>query len=189
MQDILKYTTIVSAIAASSLAAYSILANKRTIYKGFHYAFPPMLHGSYKNIFSWKVNFNNSAIYDLQNENQGDINKLIGVRLNAFSNHTNSFRFGWLYNIQTQKIDIYAYYYINSNRHYEPLTSIAVNEDLLVTIEFLETGKVKITANEKSCYVIGQSFNHSLKWFSGFYFGGNEVAPHTISVNIQPLSV
>lgn len=189
MQDFLKYGIVISALAATGVAAYDVFTKKRTIYKGLHYAFPPILGASFKNTFAWRVNFNNSAIYNLQNENQWDINKLIGIRLHPFSNHTTSFRFGWLYNINTQKIDIYAYYYIKGNRNYELLTSISVNEDLWLKIECLEKGGVKLTANNISWSNIGESLTYRLKYFSGFYFGGNEVAPHTISVNIQRLSV
>ena len=47
--------------------------------------------------------FNSSAIYDLGNDNQDDVNKLFGFSDCYSAHHSNSARFGWRWNLESSK--------------------------------------------------------------------------------------
>ena len=153
-----------------------------TILKNCHYSIPPRLGFSFKENFKWLVQWNNSCKYDLQSVDQWDINKLCGLRLNLFSNHIDSFRFGWLYNTKTSLIDIYAYYYINSQRAYTKITSVTTTSICGLELKFLSSS-VEFIVNGIS-YSVNFSSRGKIKYHSGLYFGGNRPAPHTIKIII-----
>lgn len=154
-----------------------------TILKNCHYSIPPKLCFSFKENFKWLVQWNDSCKYDLQSVDQWDINKLCGLRMNLFSNHINSFRFGWLYNTKTSLIDIYAYYYINKKRSFIKIDSNSINDITLLELNFL-SNSVQFKVNSKSFIVDFKNETKSIKYYSGLYFGGNRPAPHTIKIII-----
>lgn len=134
----------------------------------------------------FKVMFNESSYYNLGNPNQSDINKLFG-----FSNglhHKNSVRFGWN-PVSKDSVAIYSYCYINGVRKSHFITTVNINQEYRMSIKDCEKFYLFTIINpdynifqdivEKDDSVISLSYN---LWP---YFGGDEKAPHDISIKIN----
>jgi hypothetical protein len=164
-----------------------------TIKKGYHYSNLsnkiPFLH-LFKKSIKHTLYFNESVIYNLNNEDQMDINKLFGISFGL--HHKNSARFGWRWNLEKKKIEILAYIYVDGVR---------VNEwdvnTLITDLDPYEVCEMEIL-KENNNYIFNvfseskrKKFKKTLKCgkgrFWGYYlfpyFGGNQVAPHDIEIN------
>lgn len=133
----------------------------------------------------FKCVFDNSAIYNLNNTNQGDINKLYGFTY-ELNPHINSARFGWNYDIASQKIRIYAYTYINKVRSFHLITSIELNREYEYSILLSNRGYSFIIDNK--IYEVQAERVVGTAWYLYSYFGGDETAPHDITIRIKEIS-
>lgn len=163
-----------------------------TIHKGKHYS-RPFRFGLWwrRTSFSWVVKFDESCRYDLGNEDQFDTNKLVGIGY-LWHHHKNSARFGWRYWTERKEIELSAYCYVNGRR-------------VIQHICFCEIGKeYHIVLNATSiCYhlhayerysttclgmaTIGHSHDKKLKYGLWPYFGGNQVGPHKMKIELKRL--
>jgi hypothetical protein len=163
------------------------------IKKGYHYSNLiykiPFLH-LFKKTIKHTLYFNENVIYELNNGDQMDINKLFGISFGF--HHKNSARFGWRWNTEKNKIEILAYIYVDGKRINE------WDEDTLIAeLEPYEVCEMKI--KKENNYYIFNIYSDSTKKnyikklkcgkgkFWGYYlfpyFGGNQVAPHDIEIN------
>jgi hypothetical protein len=161
-----------------------------TIKKGNHYA-----SGINFGTFSGKkisrtAAFDSSCKYDLGDADQLDINKLYGFSEGL--HQTNSARFGWRYNLNTDKIQLLAYVYNNGDviNEWEAdtlLGEVACFTNVYTEIEVTESYYVfRATINGK---IIVKSITRTVNGYpSGYllypYFGGNKVAPHDILIDL-----
>lgn len=149
------------------------------------------LHSSGKTVYKF-AKFNSNCQYDLGNVNQADINKLHGFSVGLFSgNDYNSARFGWRWSIPKGKIELLAYMYVNGVR---------VNEwdaDILLASVDLESEtytEIAVIGNQYRFTAINNDID-TIKFFpragngTGYnqypYFGGDEVAPHTMTIELR----
>lgn len=166
---------------------------KITIKKGRHYPFPgffvllPKWVSKNKTTrMSRSYYFTDTCLYDLGNADQLDTNKLFGFSIGK--HHNNSFRFGWRPNKTKDKIEILSYEYRDGERVIDLIREIDINKWIHFEIEYLnEYVKYIITANEEHKATIGTNKFSLKKKFGlgyklGFYFGGNQTAPHKIKV-------
>lgn len=135
---------------------------------------------------AFKVTFDSSAIYKTKNpENQADINKLYGLSDCSSHHHQNSARFGWRW--FNGQLEIHAYGYSAGKRSFTFITSVELNEENTYTLELTENEyifkvKDKVISMERACS--GTSTGYKLYP----YFGGDEKAPHNITITIEDLS-
>lgn len=137
------------------------------------------------------VRFLPNCHYNLGNENQFDINKLYGFSVGLLqSNQFNSARFGWRWSIKKQKIELLAYVYINGVRINEwDIDTLICNVELNAIIKT----QISIEGPHYRFEVIGTEggVKHITRSGSGAgynqypYFGGNEVAPHTMHIEFM----
>ncbi len=150
--------------------------------------------------------FSESCKYNLNNENQSAINKLWGYSFighcpyqnfehelpNSFGKrlrwifgaiHKNSFRLGWNYNNETDKFQIFAYWYNNGIRGGYKLQDCNVNEEVRITLNndyhnnhILITGLWTIKFNFPKLKI---GMHHDL------WFGGKEPAPHNMEMELE----
>lgn len=160
--------------------------------RGKHRARP--LHFGFwwrKTSFSWVVKFDESCRYDLQTDDQFDINKLVGIGYLP-GHHKDSARFGWRYWTERKEIELSAYCYVGGRR-------------VIQHICFCEIGKeYHIMLNATSvCYYLHAYERHSttclgmatiqhahdkhFKYRLGAYFGGNRPAPRTMKIELKKL--
>ncbi len=135
--------------------------------------------------FRFKAAFDSSAVYQTaQPIHQADVNKLYGFSDCYSQHHSNSARFGWRW--LGGKLEIMAYCYQNGERQSEVMGSVALNKSYEYEIEIREDAYVfRLNGVEKKMLrgCSGRVFGYKLYP----YFGGQEVAPHDISIKIQDL--
>lgn len=131
-----------------------------------------------------QVLFDESCEYNIQNDDQEDVNKLFGVSFGL--HHKNSARFGWRWSVDKRKIEILTYTYIDGVRDFVSLQFVDLNETLTLTlIAKADTYYFKIGTSE---LLINKNISPSYGYFLYPYFGGNKVAPHNIIININKIS-
>jgi hypothetical protein len=121
--------------------------------------------------------FNRSHVY---NNGSDDINKLYGIT--SAKIHQHSARFGWRY--KDDKIEIFAYYYIDGVRHFEKLGEAELNTAYEFIVDV--TGYwyyFNFNGNELRVYS-----HYNITAFRSFpYFGGDLPAPHRMTFRIVEL--
>jgi len=156
--------------------------------------------------FSWVVRFDESCKYYLGKVDQLDVNKLVGIGylsrprvivtryFNRFwfwglkpMHWTDGARFGWRYSAEKDKIEIMAYCYIDGEQIIDHLADAFIGESYMLKIEVVKTGywlTVKgpgYTAEK----IYRHNHNKRLQYRLGLYFGGNQKAPHQMTVKIE----
>jgi hypothetical protein len=85
-----------------------------------------------------QATFTDSCRYDI-GDDQSDINKLYGIGFLPW-HRKNSIRFGWRYVKETDKIEILAYWYINSTRYNESICFVDINQKCAYSIKWIGNG-------------------------------------------------
>jgi len=157
-----------------------------SIAKGSHYCDK----SSYTTIKSgqliFKVKFDSSSIYQTSQEsNQTDINKLFGFSDNNAAHHEYSARFGWRWS--NNSLHLFAYVYNKSVMIFKEIGTVQIGEENTCALK-VAGDKYKFTLNDKSITIPRESTTALAEGYKLWpYFGGNETAPHTISIWIMEL--
>lgn len=143
-----------------------------------------------KKSLSYRVTFDFTANYDLQGPDNDDVNKLFGFGY-FWNLHKESARFGWNYNLQTGKVNLFAYTYVNGQRSFTKLCEISRTYLYDLTLIELPDRYVFDVKDGRTGLPITLTINsvsklHHKKWsyHLGLYFGGNQKAPHSITVEM-----
>jgi hypothetical protein len=137
------------------------------------------------NGLAFTARFDESARYDLESNDQDDINKLMGFAEANSHHHDNSARIGWRYSVDKDQIEIFSYIYDGGDLIYQHLADVNINETIAYQINLFE--------DEYEFVVNGIVFRQERNadhmtgvYYMLFpYFGGNSVAPHDISIYIK----
>lgn len=156
-----------------------------TIREGQHYCDQNSVKSVRTSEMRFMVKFDNSAIYQtVVPENQYDINKLWGFS-EGINNQYNSARIGWSWN--NDALRLYAYVYASGVRHYQEITSVAIGSDISCSIK-LAGNTYLFTVNSVSISLPRGSSTSQASGYQQYpYFGGDETAPHLISIMIKSL--
>ncbi|MGN6542392.1 MAG: hypothetical protein ACTHKY_16410 [Ginsengibacter sp.] len=157
-----------------------------TILKGQQYADKSIFAPVTCSQLNFKVKFDSSAIYKtVADSNQYDINKLFGFSDNNSDHHSFSARFGWRWS--NNALRIFAYDYNSSLMSFKELGTVQIGVE--------NSCSIKVSGNEYIFSLNGAetkmprasttALAEGYKLFP--YFGGNESAPHTISIWIEEL--
>lgn len=138
-----------------------------------------------KNILSFTAQFDQSAIYSTrQEENQADINKLMGFSDCNGHHHQNSARFGWRW--YNEKLEIHAYCYVDGIRTSTFITNVSVNEMHDYRIEIIGNKYIFIVDNTARVEINkNPNCSGGINYMLFPYFGGDETAPHDITVTVN----
>ena len=132
------------------------------------------------------VKFDSSAIYTTkETSNQSDVNKLYGFSDNNAQHHEFSARIGWRW--RDNELHLFSYVYNNS--------VVAISDLGKVEIGTENTCSIKVSGNAYIFTVNGNTQSvpraSTTATAAGYklypYFGGNEMAPHTITISIKEL--
>jgi hypothetical protein len=165
---------------------------KATIRTGKHRAWPPSL-GLYYNKKSIEriIIFNATAKYDHPGEqDDDDVNKLFGIGFFP-GHHTDSARFGWTYNNNSGRVALWAYCYVNGVRSIKWLCEIKEDFAALCKIEIRDTcytftvKDALYTYYELGALNVPHDHDKKLAYPLCCYFGGNNPAPHDITIQIK----
>lgn len=157
---------------------------KYIIKKGNHYCDQNQPQVMNRNNISARITFDSSAIYtSLDAGNQGDVNKLFGFSDCGNDHQQNSGRIGWSWN--GENLVLYAYSYVEKTRITKTLGIFALNKSINCSIK----------AENKYYYFKADTILDSIpRYCSDYngsryklfpYFGGDEIAPHEISILIE----
>lgn len=157
-----------------------------TIKKGKHRAKPWMFAFFLKKKLSYRVSFDTSAKYFI-GQDQDDTNKLFGIGFFPH-HHKESARFGWRYNENLNRIELLAYCYVNGHRLIELITTIPFHVSYVLEIEIIDQ-EYRFTVNKEMPITTAIPFYHKKKigYRLGCFFGGNQPAPQTITVEMKKL--
>lgn len=156
-----------------------------TIYQGTHFAIPNNSGLFVKQTIGTGTFTTNSA-YDLQDEDQFDWNKFTGITFTPLEPDRNSAMVGWRFNLRTQEFEIAPFYNVDKKRILpnESTEVISVPPGATFTFDVNYTG---ITLEYEGQRPVNKPYPPGLTanvWtaarVSG-WFGGNEVAPRTVS--------
>ena len=133
----------------------------------------------------YQVLFDNTCKYEIPKEDQEDINKLFGYTL-GFNHHKDSARFGWFY--QDKTIHLHAYVYDNGVRKSKLIKNLDLNTQYVLTL--VDEGNNWLFSVDDGWSVIGSvkipkscEFKYGYKLWP--YFGGNNTAPHDITIQMN----
>lgn len=156
-----------------------------TIRQGQHYCDQNSLKSVRTSEMKFMAKFDNSAIYQsVLPENQYDVNKLWGFS-EGINNQYNSARIGWSWN--NNALRLYGYVYAKGVRYFQEITPVAIGSDITCSIK-LAGSTYLFTVNGVSISLPrGLSTTQASGYQQYPYFGGNETAPHLITILIKSL--
>lgn len=159
---------------------------KYTILQGQQYCDKSTYQAVKYDSLAFIVKFDSSAIYQtIAKENQADINKLFGFSDNNTQHQQYSARFGWRWS--DNALRIFGYIYNNGVRSSKELGTVDIGKDNYCSIEVSGQSYI-FTLNNTSLTMARQSTTAKAEGYKLFpYFGGDETAPHTISIWIREL--
>ena len=128
--------------------------------------------------------FDESAIYESKTaENQHDINKLVGFSDCNAHHHQSSARFGWRW--LNDQIEILAYVYGDGERQTEYIGAVNPNDTASYHLKITEKAYVfRLNDFDEVAVSRAKNCDRGLYYMLFPYFGGDEKAPHDISIKI-----
>lgn len=131
------------------------------------------------------VMFDESAQYRLEvASDQADINKLTGFSDCAQHHQSESGRIGWRW--FNDELQLLAYTYREGNLSFELMGAVALNTEISLSIrivgdtyEYSGTGLQSVTMDRTSDCESGENY-----WLWP-YFGGNQPAPHEVTIRLK----
>jgi hypothetical protein len=178
------------ATAATSLQ--SLLCDPRgrkiTVFQGVHFVIPQS-----PAIFIKKVSgtgtFTTDSVYDLKDVDQYDWNKFTGIAFTPLEPDRNSAMVGWRYNLTTQEFEIAPFYNVDKVRilpnERTEVISVPAGETFTFDVDY--TG-ITLGYDGKTVtkpYPVDLIPNVWTAARVSGWFGGNEVAPRTVSYFIH----
>lgn len=132
-----------------------------------------------------EITFDSSAVYTtVKPENQGDINKLFGTSDCGSQHHANSARFGWRW--YNDRLEIHAYTYVNSVRSSKLVSTVELGRPYTYELLF-EDDQYVFKLNDVRVVMPRNCTGNSNGYMLYPYFGGDETAPHDISITMHTL--
>ena len=171
-QPFLNDTTIEGA----GFTAYNIPA-------GSHYSLQSAVKEVADSSMVFEVLFDSSAIYKTaESLNQYDVNKLYGF-IEGLDPHKNSARIGW--GFSESELRLYAYAYKDGIRTIAEITTVKIGSIIRCAI-LASANFYLFTVNENYVKLERASFVAPIKCYQLYpYFGGDETAPHAITIKIK----
>jgi hypothetical protein len=130
--------------------------------------------------------FDSTAIYKcIVPSNQTDINKLFGFSDNNAHHHEYSARFGWRWS--DNALRLFGYIYNKSVMSFKELGTVAIGAENACSITVTDNQYV-FTLNGRETSMPRESKTTTAEGYKLYpYFGGDELAPHPISILIKEL--
>ena len=157
-----------------------------TILAGTHDATGATVATTVSDRLEFRVRFDDSAEYATADPaNQADINKLRGFSDCSSHHQTDSARFGWRWT--TDRVELLAYTYVNGERQSALLGHVQPEEWHHLELRATAAGYEFILDDVTTAMPRGCSSAGLVKYHLWPYFGGDEVAPHTITLQLEEL--
>jgi len=135
----------------------------------------------------FQVVFNETAIYQNDDPDEGDINKIYGFSDCSDHHLRNSARFGWVWNNEANQLEIYAYTHMYGDHYSKLIGSAELNKPYTYEIK-LKGNEYIFRFNGKEITMPRGCDSENTSAFSyklGPYFGGTSKAPHDIYIYVE----
>jgi hypothetical protein len=154
------------------------------IKSGEHYSDQNLFSELETSVLKFAVKFDSSAIYSTTlAENQYDINKLYGFSDNDANHHQYSARIGWGWS--ENELRLYAYVYNAGVITSKEITSVSVGSEIQCSI-VVSSASYIFKVNNYTEVLPRAATTVKAKGYRLYpYFGGDEPAPHDITVMIR----
>lgn len=175
---------VVTDVAAIDVKAPALPEEIYTIRKNEHHSINKIKKLSTSNL-KFEAVFDSSAVYTTKKPaNQGDINKLYGLSDCSSLHQSNSARFGWRW--YQNRLEIHAYTYHKGSRNATFIAAVELGKPYVYELELHDSSYVfKVNAKQVSLPRACTGVVDSYQLYP--YFGGDEVAPHDITISIKDL--
>lgn len=132
------------------------------------------------------VKFDSSAVYQtVDPANQYDINKLFGFSDNNSAHHLFSARIGWRWS--DNALRLFGYIYNNGVQENKEIAAVTIGQELNCSIKAGSSTYV-FNVNGNTVTMPRLSTTPLAKGYQLYpYFGGDELAPHDITIQIKEL--
>ena len=158
------------------------------MFRGVHFVIPQS-----PAIFVKKVSgtgtFTTDSVYDLKDVDQYDWNKFTGIAFSPIQHDRNSVMVGWRYNLTSKEFEIAPFYNVNKERilpnEQTEVISVPAGETFQYNVDY---SGVTINFGDKTVfkpYPPGLTPNIWTAVRVSGWFGGNEVAPRTLSYYLK----
>jgi len=159
-----------------------------TIYKGTHFAIPNSF-GLFIRQAAGTGTFTADTVYDLGDADQFDWNKFSGIAFTPLEPDRDAAMVGWRYNLTSQEFEIAPFYNVNKARILPNERTEVISVPAGQTFQFLVdyTG-ITLTYGDTTVfkpYPPGLTPNLWTAARVSGWFGGNEVAPRTVSYYLK----
>ena len=152
-----------------------------TIKKGKHRS-TNALNYSRDTVFNWVIEFDSSAIYKtVDSLNQLDINKLIGWSDCGEEHMEASIRFGWRW---TDSLEIHWFKHENGQFSFAKITSVNINQKHNYYL-IIHDWDYEMRVDGVRVFIPRNCVRQRRRYQLYPYFGGNERAPHDITIKIK----
>ncbi|HEX6334995.1 MAG TPA: hypothetical protein VFZ78_12260 [Flavisolibacter sp.] len=154
------------------------------IRQGNHYSEQSIYRAIDTDEMKFTVRFDSSAIYtSASSENQYDINKLFGFSDNGSDHHRFSARIGWRWS--DHALRLFAYVYNDGVVTSKEIGAIPLGTDISCSIQVRPDG-YRFYVNDMMQTVNRLAATPRAQGYQLYpYFGGDEAAPHDISIWIR----
>lgn len=142
-----------------------------------------------KKQFVWSVKFDPSCAYMLKSGDQWDYNKLCGFGF-LWNVHGNSARFGWRYNIGSQRMEVAAYWYVNGKRNSHPLVDCELGKEYILMLNHTSREyyfEISHKGEHINSFSVPHYHNKKIKYRLGVFFGGNNRSPKEMKIELKNL--
>jgi hypothetical protein len=161
-------------------------SKKYTIYQGEHYCTPHPGESFNGSTLKAQIKFGENCAYNLNNNNQGDLNKVFGFSDNFSLIHRHSARFASRWIVERGVMEIWAYWYRSGEVGYEKIGETTLGR--WDTYEVSGSGSTYyFNFNGNAITTARSAPLQGIKVKSWPYFGGDEVAPHDMDIYIIEL--
>lgn len=139
----------------------------------------------FRDTLKFQFYFSETGRYIFHDGNEEAVNKIVGFADGRLNHHKNSFRIGWNYDSQNDRIRIYAYTYVDGVRGVWFLGFTNLFEENAVIVKCMK-GQYRVIFNNEVFHIprskrIKWKYKHLL-WP---YFGGVRKAPHSIAIFLK----
>ncbi|MCX6483961.1 MAG: hypothetical protein NT146_11970 [Mycobacterium sp.] len=159
-----------------------------TIYKGTHFAIPNSFGYFIKETVGTGT-FTTNTVYDLTDVDQYDWNKFTGIAFTPLEPDRNSAMVGWRYNLRTQEFEIAPFYNVDKVRilpnELTEVISVPAGETFTFDVNYTGIALDYGGQHVYKAYPEGLTPNVWTAARVSGWFGGNEVAPRTVSYFIN----
>ena len=152
-----------------------------TIKKGKHRS-TSALNYSKDTVFGWDIEFDSSAIYHtVDSLNQLDVNKLIGWSDCGDGHMENSIRFGWRWN---DSLEIHWFKHENGQFSFDKIKTVSMCKSHKYNLK-IHKWDYEMEVDDVTVFVPRNCVYNKRRYQLYPYFGGDETAPHDITIKIK----